>query len=237
MGTQGFVQSDCSEGARALGGGGTADSGYNTAYVNATYPEDGPDANEKRDDAWRVYVDALETVSVSVSVVCLEGKAAKSLKYMREVKHLPEGTTRSARAPCPPGYKVTGGGVSNSGVFNEAKVKATRPVKRNTAWEGTVRNISTHNEKIFVYAVCARGSFAKDLAYRDEDGKAGPHTSESVVTVCLHGGKATGSGVRVRRGPSNVNRTDPTRGDAAVADVDAIGSEPIKFTNYVICHR
>jgi hypothetical protein len=234
-GTQGYVQADCPDGQRALGGGVVSSGAYDSSYVNATYPEDGQDAKDRRDDAWRTYVDALSNVDITARVVCLDGKAAKSLKYLREIKHVPEGGTRSVRASCPQGYKVTGGGLSNSGVFDEAEVKGTRPVDRNTAWEGTVRNISTHTEKIFVDVVCARGAFAKGLKYRDENGKADPHTQSSVATDCPGGGTATGAGVLVKRAASNVN-TVITTDDSSQAYVDATGSKPVRFTNYVICH-
>lgn len=234
-GTQGGLEADCADGERALGGGILSTGNYDTSDLNASYPTDGPDSNERSDDAWRAYIDAYDLVSITVKVACVGGNPTKNLKYRDDVARVPKGATKALRVGCPRGYKVTSGGVSNSGVFEQAELKTSRPVDGNTSWEGAIRNLTSHRLKIFVSAVCARGSFAKGLAYRQKTREADPDSQAAALSNCPVGGTAVGGGVRVKGALSNVN-TNVINVSSSISYVDATGGNPVEFTNYLICH-
>jgi hypothetical protein len=235
-GTQGDAQADCPDGARVLGGGITNSGGYDTGYVNAAYPADGSDTDERSDDAWRGYLDANANVTLTLRVACLHGAVADALKYKTSEVRVPSHQSKGLAVSCPKGYTVTGGGVTNSGIYGQVAVKESRPIDRGAAWKGKVDNISSRLRKLTVSAVCARGKVAKRLSYRDSRGTAPSGGQASEGTDCPVDGEPIAAGVNVGVRKSNVN-TFNLNGDGATSYLDALGNDDVKFTNYVVCLR
>jgi hypothetical protein len=217
-----------------LGGGITSSGGYDSSQVNAAYPADGSDSPDDRiDDAWRGYIDASVGVTMTLRIVCLQGSVADGLKYRARSVRVPAHTT-SLAAPCPNGYQVTGGGVTNSGVFDEVELKESRPAKGGEAWKGTVRNVSNHRKALLVYAICANGRVARHLSYRHSGGTAPAGNQASEQTNCPGGSGAIAAGVRVKANNSNVNSFQLV-GPGTTSYVDAGGLSDVKWTNYAVC--
>jgi hypothetical protein len=229
-------QANCPAGTRAAGGGIVSSGAYNSSYVNSLYPAEGFDGNDREDDAFRVYLDALQNVTLTGRAVCVGGPAADKLRYKQERTKVAAGKAKTLRASCPGSSKVTGGGLQNSASFGDAELKTTRPVNRGRAWEGTMRNLGTTRQKMWVTAICASGKLAKGLSYRHTEETAGAGTQTSASTDCPGNDLATSGGVKVTKAASNVNSVYPDDGGGASQSyVDAGPGGPVSFTNYAVC--
>jgi hypothetical protein len=122
--------------------------------IAATRPEDGPDANSKPDDRW---VGVVGRGDLTVNAVC--AKKAGTLKYVHSAR---EPLPRSgpgfgfARARCPQGAEVTGGGADTTGIDLGLEIvdSSPDPSGANQGWVAAATNITSHEESIQAYAIC-----------------------------------------------------------------------------------
>jgi hypothetical protein len=156
------TQSGSCPGGHVVSGGVTYYGGHAEEFtLNSAYPvDDGSDPDTVRDDGWRgrVQYTGPGGASVSVYLVCLGGR---SPAYRRTSVTVPAGESARARALCPRGRPVLGGGVRASGPGSASHVVGSRPVDRSDAgtvpedgWVGGITNTSAQDLTLTVHAVC-----------------------------------------------------------------------------------
>jgi hypothetical protein len=233
-GTQGTVEASCGVG-RALGGGVFSQGLYGTTNINSSVPDDGADGDLLPNDGWIAFVDGISGVIVSASVACVDGKPGDALKFRTTERSVGSGKTKELVASCPDRYKVTGGGVSNTGGFEDVFLRSSRPVSKGIAWEGEVKNVDDSAVTMTVHAICSKGRFARDLDYPKGRGKA-KAGQQGFKKVGCGGGKSVAGGIRVGKGSFLVNGFGLVNdGTGAQAFVDATGSNAVRFKVYAVC--
>jgi hypothetical protein len=153
---------NCPPGKRLTGGGvdGTPINlsqkrrgGIPAPEIAASYPEDGPDANSKRDDRW---VGAVGSGDVTVDAVC--AKKAGTFKYVQSNRRpLPNGfATGFAAARCPAGAEVTGGGADITGINPGIEIVVSAPDASGAQqkWQVFATNSSSEDQEIQAFAIC-----------------------------------------------------------------------------------
>ena len=144
----------CPSGFKVIGGGVMTQSQSPKVEVAATEPIDGPDGNSTPDDGW---LGSANNGTHSAKEMAVQARCAKSghYKYVHSApKPLPNNSAASARASCPVGTAVTGGGVDNSGVGVGAEIESTFPFP-DEDWEGRANNDNTgQDETIQTFAIC-----------------------------------------------------------------------------------
>jgi hypothetical protein len=151
---------NCPPGKKLTGGGvdgrplrlSAKRGGVPPPELASTRPEDGPDANSRPDDRW---VGAVGRGNVDVSAIC--AKKAGTFKYVHSDREpLPRGDFGFARAKCPVGTQVTGGGVDTTGIDPGLQIIDSSPDASGAHqnWEGTATNTSRHGESIQTFAIC-----------------------------------------------------------------------------------
>ncbi|MFN8621850.1 MAG: hypothetical protein U0869_14050 [Chloroflexota bacterium] len=100
----------CRAGTSATGGGAAIIGGTHSDEVTSSEPTDGPDADRDPDDGW--YGSAGngsgQATKLRVWVVCAGRGTYHVVHSVRRV--IPRDSAATARATCPPGTRVTGGG-------------------------------------------------------------------------------------------------------------------------------
>ena len=119
----------------------------------ASYPEDGPDENSRRDDRW---VGAVGRGDITVDAVC--AKKAGTFKYVHSAREVvPSGVSAgSATARCPVGTEVTGGGANITGINPgiEMVVSAPDASGEHQNWQAFATNSSGEDQEIQAFAIC-----------------------------------------------------------------------------------
>jgi hypothetical protein len=153
---------NCPPGKKLTGGGvvGTTidlsqkrRGGIPAPEVAATYPEDGPDENSKRDDRW---VGAIGRGNIIVDAVC--AKKAGTFKYVHSAREdVPSGVSAgSATARCPVGTEVTGGGADITGINPGIKMVVSAPDAsgEHQIWSAFATNSTGEDQEIQAFAIC-----------------------------------------------------------------------------------
>jgi hypothetical protein len=153
---------NCPPGKRLTGGGVDGQpidlsqkrrGGIPAPEIAASFPQDGPDENSKRDDRW---VGAVGRGDITVDAVC--AKKVGTLKYVQsDSRALPSGSgVGSATARCPVGAQVTGGGANTTGIDPGLKVVASTPDTTGThdKWQVFATNSSGEDEEVQAFAIC-----------------------------------------------------------------------------------
>jgi hypothetical protein len=153
---------NCPPGEKLTGGGvdGTPINlsqkrrgGIPAPEIAASYPEDGPDANSRRDDRW---VGAVGRGDITVDAVC--AKKAGTFKYVHSAREfLPSGVSAgSATARCPVGTEVTGGGadVTSIGLGIRMVVSAPDASGAHQNWQAFATNSTGEDQEIQAFAIC-----------------------------------------------------------------------------------
>jgi hypothetical protein len=120
-----YQTSFCSSGS-VVGGGGRPIGSSDDWELNTSYPVDGGDEDAVPDDAWRSHYNYTGhgDGGLLVDAVCLGGAAPT---YRTGTVMVPGSTSRTAKAACPAGTHVLGGGAYIGGSVGDARVSATRP--------------------------------------------------------------------------------------------------------------
>ena len=151
---------NCPSGRKLTGGGVDTGLGGARAYrrggepaeIASTRPEDGPDANSKPDDRW---VGSVANSSMTVTAVC--AKRAGTFKYVHSARApLPNTGSGFARARCPAGAEVTGGGVDTTGIDVGLEINNSDADSSgfHQSWEATATNDTVHDEELQAFAIC-----------------------------------------------------------------------------------
>jgi hypothetical protein len=170
---------ECPAGQHLTGGGIDAVRGYPYGILNSSNPVDGSDGNSRPDDAWigRVVNTSADTLPADAYAICSGGRP----KVRSSTVHVQPDQPGAARAACPSGTHVTGGGADQNGfTIADAWVTVSLPLDgpdRGTApddgWRARVFNSSGDRESLSVFALCrsaspryhtATGGFANNSA-------------------------------------------------------------------------
>ena len=149
----------CTEGS-AVGGALTRTGDPSEFALSSSYPFDGADPDTIPDDGWQAHVDYTgaggETVHFGVH--CLQDTA---LIYRSTKTQVAPGSSTYAKALCPKGNPVLGGGVFVTGASGLSHLVASRPwdskdTKKvpEDGWRGGVFNTSVSKLSMTVHAVC-----------------------------------------------------------------------------------
>jgi hypothetical protein len=235
-------------GGRHVVGGGLVNSGGFYTDLNSTYPTDNSDSGSAPDNGWKVYI-ANNTGSahkVTVFAVCSHTEPV----YRSTTVPSPAGRNASAKAMCPGGRHVTGGGVHSSKHIMQMLVLSSFPVDgpdgdsiHDDGWKAKVDNIthSSLNDTIEVFAICSQGS----NVYRQRRFKSPQDLQTKGTAPCPAGRHVSGGGVRTRA-RYDVQRAHSLfpvdNGDSGSAPDDGWGaventlSPSRRFTVFAICH-
>jgi hypothetical protein len=153
---------NCPPGKKLTGGGVSGTpidlsqkrrGGIPAPEIAASYPEDGPDANSRRDDRW---VGAVGRGNITVDAVC--AKKAGTFKYVHSNPDVvPSGVSAgSATARCPVGTEVTGGGADITGINPGVEFVASAPDASGAHqnWEVFATNSGGEDQEMQAFAIC-----------------------------------------------------------------------------------
>ncbi len=144
----------------AVGGGVMSAGDPSDFTLVAGYPVDDGDQDETPNDGWQSYVDYSGDGGdhVHFSVRCLDDTP---LTYRNASVQLAPGSSTYAKARCPKGLPVLGGGVYVDGAAGLSHLIASRPWDSKDAkkvpedgWRGGVLNTSDVELSMTVHAVC-----------------------------------------------------------------------------------
>ena len=154
--------------------------------------------------------------------------SSSHLVYVHKTAHVPAGGTESAKARCPAGTKVVGGGVSTVGGDHSVEVNSSEPAdgsdsnhKPDDAWFGTANNGFGADLTMEVDAICSgHGQYTVVAGQRTTVPDGAIATS---AVRCPHGTRVTGGGTDIDRPdtslevhdgfPIDGNDADTTRDD------------------------
>jgi hypothetical protein len=239
------VLADC-PGAWHVTGGGFSQAGLHTGLLNDATPADDADSDRDTDDAW--------TVEMTGSHRRLRGLAvcAKAeLAYPVQRVEVRSGETRTARAACPRGMHVTGGGASLRGLSSDSNVTATHPVDDgdggrvpDDAWRARAHNSGGVRRIMLVRAICADDS----PVYPEKAVVVRPGRGDRARANCPNSAHLLGIGGRLDGSASQASLTVAMAADdgdggrvpddrAVVAATNAGASAGKELTAYAVCTR
>lgn len=152
----------CPAGTKVSGGGVELLGGDHSVEVGTSAPSDGPDANNKPDDAWSGTGNNGTGGSVEMHVFAVCAKRGDYRVVESDRTPIPDNGSASAEVRCPAGSKVTGGGVDIRGVDPNLEVNSSFPTDGgdvgftpDNGWQGIAYNDGTGNtDHMSTFAVC-----------------------------------------------------------------------------------
>jgi len=232
----------CLGGARPIAGGIDLQGSATASRMGGSYPvkEFGP-------LIWRTTGHNLigGTMDMSFFGICRE-KQPTMTRFPSVTRPFNPNKQRTVRAPCPQGFRVTGGGIQSSNPL----VSANRPYdgkdedkKPDDGWKVTALNLQPIPEELTAHASCRKaGSW--DLKYLREEGTVGGGSSTVSTDICpagvVAGGGASISGaagtVRLHETyPADVGDIDETPEDGWTTSLRNGGMGPANGVFYAIC--
>jgi hypothetical protein len=153
---------------------------------------------------WRTSASDLTGGSKDIDfyAICKESGAG-GLKYRKEKRNFAPAKTKTAKARCPDGYRVIGGGLqsANPVVLATAPFDAGDPdSKPDDGWRIRATNASAQPQELIAHAVC-RAAGAWQLSYRSVSESVSGGTTDGTTRSCPAGAAVTGGGVRIDAGP------------------------------------
>ena len=138
----GYAEVNCPSGSVVVGGGF---GGTNGLVVYNSSPSS---------DGWRAYAKNTTGLNrqLNVYAICLHNTAGSSSFETNQIS-VPAGGTARAKATCPSGSIITGGGFAS----HPSRHWVYATLKSGTGWEAWARNISGVNQNLTAYAVCLSG--------------------------------------------------------------------------------
>jgi hypothetical protein len=216
---------ECGGGKKVLGGG--AFTAYGSA-VTASFPTDGSDSGSKEDDVWGTVVSASEPVEVTVTAACVNPEASGALKYRETDFNVSAFEDQGKTVVCGGDYQITGGGWSNDG---DAEFRASKPQGKG-AWRGSFAG-GAADSPVHVFAICAKGKFAKHLSYHVDRRTVQPGKDKSATNACRGASEAVGGGgttfgILAGTGIAEFQKTKTSVRNPSL--------DPTKIASYGICY-
>jgi hypothetical protein len=130
-------------------------------WLNRTRPFDGPDGDTAPDDGWRGR--GFNRFGSNKRGVVIAVCSRATVRYANGRASAPAGSAASARAACPTGMHVAGGGAGLSGSATEAFINTSFPYDSNDAdrrpddgWKARAFNQGGPEKVLTVHAACVR---------------------------------------------------------------------------------
>jgi hypothetical protein len=228
-----------------VAGGGAAWSSATTAtpiqfWLNRSRPFDGPDPDTQPDDGWlgRGFNRSGTNKGFVAYAICLAG----SVSYVTAGASAPAGRGMTAKAWCPSGTHVAGGGATVAGSASASYLNASHPFDSGDAdtrpddgWRARGFNQSGVRKRLVVYGECV----ALNPRYATSSATG---TDPLLFTPCPAGTHAMGGGALPAGPPSraflnilypyaaSVNPPDT----GFVAWIHTIGG-PLELKSYAVC--
>jgi hypothetical protein len=171
----------CSNGDSLVGGGVISSGGFaDHMLVNGSEPID-TDSDGDVDNGWRAYVDNLAGgdpgQTITIQAICDSKSRGGSYRYKEKQVDSPEGGLVGARAKCPKGEPLVGGGVHTSGMFADGMhVSSDGPDDTNLdgtadSWTARVQNAAggSAGQRIVAFAICDLKRGASSYRLRSTD--------------------------------------------------------------------
>jgi hypothetical protein len=245
------VKRDCPSGSKVTGGGISISSTSTTSEVASTRPVDGADANDKRDDAWKVTGNngLGPDTNMSAYAIC---STTLSLKRVSASRTVSSGEQKRKTVDCPSGTDLVGGGVHITGSYQsnrmETTIFASYPASDHGGWVGIAnnpQNVDEDDETMTTYAICAESG---TYAYVQDTGQVGGGAQDGVTVTCPAFTKVIGGGGKAGGStPNNLYNSlnssfpfdddidgDEDDGWAALMNNPAFAS-PVNITAYAVC--
>jgi hypothetical protein len=104
------LKARCPEGTHVSGGGVYTDGSIQSAYVNSSYPYDGPDAGDAPDDGWKGRAYNLDPVAQRMTVHAICGANKPRYETVGPVV-IDSSAGVGSQAECPDSRHITAGGI------------------------------------------------------------------------------------------------------------------------------
>ena len=217
------VSVNCPSGSSLTG------SGFNTGGygVKSFMPADGPDRDTKRDDRVILRADGFDTVQA----VCIPGR----VKIARRTGAAHANRGGVAKAACPAGTRVVGGGENIAGPAADARLNSSAPfdgsdrdTRTDDGWRVRMFNSGTSTKHLTAYALC-RSEPATYLGPSEY-----PVTSDSVglgTGECDQQHHVFSTWARINRGAGGASLEGLLLVDDTVADSDSV---PDDYGNVIV---
>ena len=208
----------CPAGTHLVGGGGDAVTGFAASggLLNALQPRDGDDADSRPDDYVIAYAynTTATTSTAQVWAVCAPGKVI----YRFGNAVLEVNKAKTARASCPQGSRVVGGGNYLTGPNNAAQTQLMRPFdagdadkKPDDGWRVKAANLSADTQVLTAYAYCRENASPR---YLGAFGGTAPGPAGTGGANCNDNGiSVSGPGAHIKGEPSLVRLSAVYPGD------------------------
>lgn len=155
----------CPADKHVVGTGGDAVTGFAASggLINSLQPRDGDDADSRPDDYVIAYSynTTATTSTTQVWAVCAPGKVI----YRSKTVPMKVNRAKTARATCPEGSQVVGGGNYITGANNQAQIQLARPFdggdadkKPDDGWSVGAYNLLDSKKDLTAYAFCRKNA-------------------------------------------------------------------------------
>jgi hypothetical protein len=193
------VASPCPAGTRVVGGGAHLNGTNLETEIATSLPYDGGDGDDKPDDGWY----AIGNAGPSADTITASAQCSNTgrLKYVASKRKSLDGR-RTAKAECPDGYRVVGGGagigIASSSTLIRMASSVPRgvgtPSKKDDGWSGTIDNATAGSPKMRTRAICARGVGTSGWSVSNGSPVFANNTQDQLTTNDCNPGHALTSG-------------------------------------------
>lgn len=189
---QGEAQASCPPGSELAGGGTFSTGGYGDVSINSSSPY------LVSETVWREFTDVYAgEQDHRAFAICDSNGTNQVIKF----KELPaNGGLETARARCPDGQSVYGGGFYTSADKTGVLAIASRPIdgkdrgdERDDGWEATYTNPTADQWSIRAFAQCG----PKDVTVKVKSDTAESASQKSLRQSCPQDGRVTGGGAMI----------------------------------------
>ena len=199
----------CPPDKHLVGGGGDAVTGFAASggLINSLQPRDGDDADSRPDDYVIAYSynTTATTSTTQVWAVCTTGRVI----YRSKAVTMRVNRAKTAKATCPEGSQVVGGGNYITGPNNEAQIQVMRPFdagdadkKPDDGWRVRAFNLLGADKDVTAYAYCRKNA---DAGYDGAFGSSSSGPGGASGGECnAKGLSVSGLGAHIRGEPSLV---------------------------------
>ena len=200
---QGSASVSCPASTFVIGGGAFSTGGLGAVAITTSSPSGNASWTEDTD----VHSDTQFHRAFAICDTTMPTLEFKS-------KQLPTSEERTARAECPTGENVYGGGYLAGPNYGTTNTRSSRPYDnhdpdkdRDDGWEATTFNFAPAPTETLVYAECG----PKGSTTRVRTGAIGPHSQKSVRKACPAGDRVTGGGAHTAgvNGNNWISSTSP----------------------------
>lgn len=244
----------CKDRSRLVGGGVTNTAGQGQASISALRPIDikgHGDPDHVADDGFKATIDnhSDATLHMKTWAICAKRKVAKHFVYRSEQADFTDGAN-SLVLDCPSGSRIVSGGGLAPGGFGESSVHFSVPQ------DGPDPNMLPDDEwgfyvdltaarTVTVYAVCAKGKWARGLHYVTSESNIGPNFG-FLKAKCANGQRVLGGGAQGTDlaietllsddGPADGGDPGVLPDNSWIAHAN-VPNSPTPYGVYAICHR